>query len=515
MTDVALTRNVRFFVKTSALAVIGPRGLYPRPAPMYLLKKVIQLRESSHPDHEKPFLEHLEDLRVVVTRVVITLVVSMIFCFAFNKELMAFFRLPVDTVLTTQLKGTLPTDAPRQLSVDTWMDARKVEYAALNLATEQRDLFYKSLADDNLAFHAKTVSVLRAAQTLSTEKRDSFVQSLGESEEFKAQIKALLQTNPSTANDVQGHLKMMSALKPTEGFMLSMKLSFVAGIVLAFPLLLLFVLQFVLPGMHANEKRILWPAMAVGFGLFLSGVALAYFIVLPKALLFFYQWSGDMGISNDWRIGEYISFATQFTLLFGLSFELPVVVMVFVKLGLLSYETMARTRAYAILGIVILAAVLTPTPDIFTMMFMALPMILLYEVCIWLAYLDRKKQRILEEQEARERMERLLVYEESVKNAPDIKTDDDGWHDSHPPYPEPADDGWHDEIPQQDPHATDEIPNIPVLTDSPSAEEPETTKKSESIADIDDDDTDIDESGLEEDPPDSVNQSLKNRPKDV
>ena len=74
---------------------------------MYLLKKVIQLREHSHPDHEKPFLEHLEDLRTMITRVVITLVISMIICFAFNKHLMEFFRHPVDQVLVTKQVATI------------------------------------------------------------------------------------------------------------------------------------------------------------------------------------------------------------------------------------------------------------------------------------------------------------------------------------------------------------------------------------------------------------------------
>ena len=98
--------------KTSALAVRGMRGLNPRPTSMYLLKKVIQLREHSHPDHEKPFLEHLEDLRTMITRVVITLVISMIICFAFNNRIMEFFRHPVDQVLVTQLEATLPDRRP-------------------------------------------------------------------------------------------------------------------------------------------------------------------------------------------------------------------------------------------------------------------------------------------------------------------------------------------------------------------------------------------------------------------
>jgi Tat protein translocase TatC len=237
----------------------------------------------------------------------------------------------------------------------------------------------------------------------------------------------------------------------------------VAGIVVSFPLLLLFLLQFILPGLHSHEKRVLWPAMAVGFGLFLAGSAFAYYLVLPRALLFFAEWSSDMGISNDWRIGEYISFATQFTLLFGASFELPVVVMVFVKLGLLSYETMSRTRSYAIVAIFVAAAVLTPTPDMLTMTLMAAPMIILYEICIWLAFFDRKKNRIKEEQEARESMERQLLREEKMRAAEAAEAAEaKNWQDAHPEHDdhhhESGDDGWHDEYPQHDPHASEVLP---------------------------------------------------------
>ena len=441
---------------------------------MYLLKKAIQLRESSHPDHEKPFLEHLEDLRTMITRVVVTLVISMILCFAFNKKFMEFFRQPVDQVLVAQIEKTLPTDAPRPITVESWQKARKVEHAAMSLTPEQRKIFYQSLADDSLEFHAKSVGLYRATVLLPEKKRDAFVNSLPENDETKHQIKALLKTKPNTDSDVNGNLKMMSALKPTEGFMLSMKLSFVAGIVVSFPLLLLFILQFVLPGLHSHEKRILWPAMAVGFGLFLTGSSFAYYLVLPRALLFFAEWSGDMGISNDWRIGEYISFATQFTLLFGASFELPVVVMVFVKLGMLTYETMSRTRSYAIVAIFVAAAVLTPTPDMLTMTLMAAPMIILYEICIWLAFFDRKKNRIKEEQEARESMERQLLREEKMRAAEAAEKQD--WQANHPEAGhhdhEAGDDGWHAEYPQHDPHASDELPE-------PAGEPPDKTPEDE------------------------------------
>lgn len=377
---------------------------------MNLLKKVIQLRESSHPDHEKPFLEHLEDLRTMVTRIVITLVISMVVCFAFQKQLMEVLRRPVEQVWVTQLDAKLPkssTEIPRPLNVDIWESAKRLEHSASGLSAEQREVFFKNLGDEDLVFHVRAVGLLRALLAVPENRRAAFLDAMELRPGLREQVEVLAKTMPSTELEQRGNLKMMSALKPTETFMLSMKLSFYAGIVLAFPLLLLFILQFVLPGLHRHEKRVLWPAMAVGFGLFLGGVMFAYFGVLPRALEFFYEWSGSLGVSNDWRIGEYISFAMQFTLLFGLAFELPVVVMVFVKLGLLGYETMASTRSYAIVAIFVAAAVLTPTPDIMTLLLMALPMIVLYEICIWLAWLDRRNNRIEQEREAREREERL------------------------------------------------------------------------------------------------------------
>ena len=409
---------------------------------MYLLKKVIQLRESSHPDHEKPFLEHLEDLRIMITRIVITLLVSVIVCFSFQRQLMEVLRLPVEQVWIAQLEKKLPekeSEAPKPLDVDTWEKAKTLEHAAAGLDAAQREAFYQTL-DPELAFHARSVALLRSVLALPEDRREAFLTDLGVADDMRKQVTALIKGAPSPEVDGRGNLRLMSALKPTETFMLSMKLSFFAGIVIAFPLLLLFVLQFVLPGLHQHEKRVLWPSMMVGFGLFLCGVLFAYFVVLPRALEFFYEWSGNLGVSNDWRIGEYISFATQFTLLFGLAFELPVVVMVLVKLGLLSYETMSGTRSYAVLAIFVAAAVLTPTPDAFTLTLMALPMLVLYEICIWLAWLDRRKNRMTQEQEAREREEQRLASGGDAPEDPYTdETGDDGWHENHPEH-----DDYHD-----------------------------------------------------------------------
>jgi sec-independent protein translocase protein TatC len=423
---------------------------------MYLLKKVFELREKAHPDHEKPFLDHLEDLRVMVTRVVITLLISMIACFSFQEDLMRVLRKPVEEVILSKQRETMPDGEEHKgikvPTVETWNEAKDVERVASSLGEAQRKSFYKALAKPDMEFHARSVTLLRAAKALPEAKRKDFVKGLGEDGAMTRQLLALLESDPSVEPGAGSSSRMLSSLGPTETFMLSMKLAFYAGIVLAFPLLLMFILQFVLPGLHEHERKVMWPAMAVGFGLFIGGVLFAYFLVLPKALLFFYEWSGSIGVSNEWRIGTYITFATQFTLLFGLSFELPVIVMVFVKLGLLTYDTMSRTRTYAILAIYVAAALITPTPDIMTLNLMALPMLLLYEICIWLAWFDRKKareQEAREEEELRQRRQQWLLKNDEREEAhpadPDPHAHGDPHSDFHHDHEHDHEDGWHDE----------------------------------------------------------------------
>jgi len=404
---------------------------------MSLLKKVVSLREKSTPDDEKPFLEHLEDLRTMIFRIVVTLIISMVLCFAFQGYLLDVLRRPIEMVWDIQTQSSLPAkgESPRAVSVEDWEKAKKIELAASKLTDADREAFYNSLNDGNLAFHVRCVSLLRAAKQLPADKQGEFIRHLKLGDELTAQMLALIKTDPDT-EDVKDKKEKLTSLTPTETCMLSMKLAFLAGILLALPLLLFFILQFVLPGLHDNERKAMWPALAIGSGLFLCGVFFAYFLVLPRALTFFADWSAKIGVVNEWRIGEYIKFATNFTLLFGVAFELPVVVMLFVKLGLLSYDMMAKTRRYAIVAIFVLAAFITPTPDAMTLTLMAMPMIFLYECCIWLAWLDRKKQREKDAQEAKEHEEWLKRRAEERIEYGDKNSTLAGDHDEHDPYRE-------------------------------------------------------------------------------
>ena len=188
-------------------------------------------------------------------------------------------------------------------------------------------------------------------------------------------------------------LGTLRALGITDSITISFHLAFYAGIVLAFPLLLYFLAEFVLPALTAVEKRFLLPAIFASFGLFLLGVLVCYFWLLPKTIVFFFHDAESLGWVPTWTVQQYYSFVTRFTMGFGLAFELPVVVLALVRFGFITYRFMARTRPYAIVLMFVLATIITPTPDILTLVAMAMPMCLLYESCIWIAWLMERRNR--------------------------------------------------------------------------------------------------------------------------
>ena len=427
---------------------------------MFFLKKMFQLRDQVNPDAEKPFLDHLEDLRIMITRITLTLLVTTIACFLYKDTLMNVIRKPIDEVWVTKQESLLPEEL--DLNLEKWEKA--LAYASVSpelgaYDNKVQEDWWLTIDDPKQRTLTEATVLYRAAKELPEKERKGFLESLPENKaDARASALLLLETNPSASLNEKGNLRLMSSFKPTETFMLTMKLAFFAGIVIAFPFILYFILQFVLPGLKAEERRALWPALAIGFGLFLSGVLFAYFYVLPNVLTFFYDWGKEIGVSNDWRIGYYISFATTFVLIFGLAFELPVVVMTMVKLGILSHSTMRETRSYAILAIFVIAALITPTPDIMTLSLLAVPMCVLYEICIWLSYFHEKKVRREEEEEEKERMERLLSKpsEASLTEEDEGGDHEDHDHSDHEDYHHPDhDDDHHDDYHHHEDHEHD------------------------------------------------------------
>ncbi|MEY2546030.1 MAG: sec-independent protein translocase protein TatC [Verrucomicrobiota bacterium] len=206
---------------------------------------------------------------------------------------------------------------------------------------------------------------------------------------FRTQLVRVMQ---APLNAVDPQIGALRALGITDSFVISFHLAFYAGIVISFPILLYFLAEFVLPALTAIEKQFLLPAIFASFGLFLLGVLVCYFWLLPKTILFFFHDTQSLGWAPAWTVQQYYSFVTRFTLGFGLAFELPVVVLALVRFGLITYRFMARTRPYAVVLIFVLATIITPTPDILTLVALAMPMCLLYESCIWIAFLMERRR---------------------------------------------------------------------------------------------------------------------------
>lgn len=251
---------------------------------MSVLKNIFKFREEgSHLEAVKPFLDHLEDLRWTLIKMVLTLALSMVVAFGFSKQLLAIIEAPLDTI----------------------------------------------------------------------------------------------------APDLSSSLKVFGVV---DSFIITLQLAFYAGIALSFPILVYFLAQFVLPALTKKEKKYVLPAVGISFLLFLLGVVFSYFLILPQTLKFFFEHALSIGLEPYWTARAYFSFVTHLTLAFGMAFELPVVVLTLLLIGLINFDFLNRTRPYAIVILLLLAVVIAPTPDVLTFLSLGAPMVLLYEMCIWMAW---------------------------------------------------------------------------------------------------------------------------------
>lgn len=172
---------------------------------------------------------------------------------------------------------------------------------------------------------------------------------------------------------------------PTTPVVVTFKLAFITGVVLSIPFLAYHLWAFLSPALHDHERRYVVPAIWVGFLLFLAGIAMAYFLVLPLALQFLLGFQAQ-ALDPIITIDEYLRFATRLILIFGVIFEMPVIFVLLALVGIVTPDMLRTYRRHAILVAAIVAAILTPA-DVGTMMMMLVPVALLYEVSIWLTVL--------------------------------------------------------------------------------------------------------------------------------
>ncbi len=175
-------------------------------------------------------------------------------------------------------------------------------------------------------------------------------------------------------------------LSPAGGFIVAFQVAIYGGAVLASPFIFYFLAAFIFPALKIRERKYVYRGLFLGGGLFLTGVAFCYFALMPVALAAAQLYSNWLGLGAlQWRAEDYISFVCKFLLGMGLGFELPVVILTLVKIGLLNYRTLSQARRYMIIINLFLGAVLT-TPEPITMLVMFVPLQGLYEVTVWIAW---------------------------------------------------------------------------------------------------------------------------------
>lgn len=201
---------------------------------------------------------------------------------------------------------------------------------------------------------------------------------------FAADIYGFLVKPLAEASGGEQHRLIYTGL--AEAFLTYLKLALWAGCFVAFPIVAVQIWMFVAPGLYKNERRAFLPYLIATPVLFLLGAALAYYMVFPMAWQFFLsfevpQIDGNLPIQLEARVSEYLSLSMTIIFAFGLSFQLPVVLVLLTRIGVLSSAKLSQFRRYAIVIIFTVAAILTP-PDVISQISLALPLMALYELSV-------------------------------------------------------------------------------------------------------------------------------------
>lgn len=191
----------------------------------------------------------------------------------------------------------------------------------------------------------------------------------------------------------QAKIHTLQTLTPVEAFMVNMKLATVVGLVLVSPYILREIWVFAVPALKASERQALLIVFSLGLFFFAGGVFFGYSVIIPLALGFLMNYNMSFHFIPQWTLNGYFNFVMNFLLVFGLVFELPLILAALVSIGIATPAFLAHKRKHAIVGIFILSAFLAPSPDPVTQTIVAVPLVLLYEVGIWLSYLVVRRQQ--------------------------------------------------------------------------------------------------------------------------
>ena len=315
-------------------------------------------QEPDHPELEseggpvKSFLEHLEDLRWVLVKSVVALGIAMLLCLIAGNYVVEILKWPLE-------RAKIRYPGTNQVVTVSYGTNR---LGTVKLAPEQQ----RELDLGSNRFVAVQIEPL----TLGTNRVLGW----------------RVNPDPAATADSEKLTIDLINLSPAGGFLVAFQVALYGGAVLAAPFVFYFVVSFIFPALRMREQKHISRAILFGGGLFFSGVAFCYFILMPVALAASQMYSNWLGFGAlQWRAEDYISFVCKFMLGMGLGFELPVVLLTLVKLGVLSYTSLRKMWRYMIVIVLVLGGFLT-TPEVLTQVMMAGPLYLLYEISVWIAW---------------------------------------------------------------------------------------------------------------------------------
>jgi sec-independent protein translocase protein TatC len=307
----------------------------------------------------KSFLEHLEDLRWVLIKIGVAAGVAMVGCLLGGNYVIRVLEWPLTRA---PVRHSAKTQSVRVLFGTNLL-------SVLQITTNDP---LSSLVGTNPLIRLELVPVLQGTNHLL---------------EWRA-------LDDSDRPVERGLPIQIINLSPAGSFIVATKVAFYGGLVLASPFIFYFLAHFIFPALKMREKKYIYRGLFFAGGLFAIGVCFCYFILMPVALTASVQYAEWLGFTaNQWRAEDYVGFVCKFLLGMGLGFELPVVVLTLVKIGVLNYRMLAAGRRYVIVISAVLGAVLT-TPEIITQILMAVPLYMLYEICVWIAwYWERQEKK--------------------------------------------------------------------------------------------------------------------------
>jgi sec-independent protein translocase protein TatC len=313
-------------------------------------------------DGSMSFGEHIEELRTHLMRAVWGILAAGVFTIIFADR--------VVEVLTWPLKGKLETWHKNRL------DTLTNEYVFIQQALPEGE---RAKVEIPLTFSPED------QQKLAPGRKSTEPMTLTFTVEAYHLVKGL--AKPLAEVTQPWSIKTLSAQEP---FMMYFKAAIGAAIILASPWVFFQVYSFIAVGLYAHERRFVRMTLPICVGLFIGGVLFCYFAMLPLMLRFLIGVNDWMGLQPDIRLNEWIGFCVLLMLVFGIAFQLPVLIVVLERVGLVTYEFLAGKRRHAIFLIFVFAAIATPTPDPISQAVLAVPLYLLFEAGLFMMARSRR-----------------------------------------------------------------------------------------------------------------------------